>query len=107
MIKRVPVNGENIYDSHNYNLNKIYSDNLAFDRYSKMDINLYDGLVPNYFNKYKESIKEATRFKYDYLKSKIPIEQLNDPIVEPFSVSQYNYKYLWILILFFLFVVIS
>lgn len=68
-IKRTPINGENIYDSHNYNLNKLYSDNLAFDRYILARNPMKSLLIPNYYNQFKEAHKEAVRFKHDYIKS--------------------------------------
>ena|SRR5579885_3431503 len=89
-IKRTPINGENIYDSHNYNLFKLYSDNLAFDRYILARNPMESGLIPNYYNQFQETEKEAIRFKHDYFRNVINKENYwknyfnSDKIVEFF-----------------------
>lgn len=50
-IKRNPLNGDNIYDSRNYILNKNYSDDMIMDRYIKSKYSKYN-LIPNYYNQF-------------------------------------------------------
>lgn len=90
-IKRTPTNGVNIYDSYNYKLNKLYLDNLCFNRYMLARYPMQSGLIPNYYNQIKEAEKETIRFNNDYFNN-IANKEINnlkyqetDKIIESFS----------------------
>ena len=54
VVKRTPINGLNIYTSHNYKENKDYYDDLAYRRYQACLDPRASGLIPNFFNQFKD-----------------------------------------------------
>lgn len=120
-IQRDRINGNNIYDSVNYRLNKRLIDNIAFERYELAKDPMKSGIIPNFYNQLKEVVKrskaEHDEFLKDYNSHEVNLKDREMAEGQGIAIENFtngsekpnNIKFLFILtgILIFLILIVS